>query len=138
MILHYKGSFYRDIIAHLQLAGYQFQQYSAYIRDNSTAVHAWGVMLAMAQLPPPGRIQTTARRLLLYRSPNRFHYDATPLFQPGAALFPALEGPTPRGLVPVNAWGFFVHPPAPMQALPELPYGTRDSDAARIPENWLG
>jgi hypothetical protein len=132
------GSFYRDVIEHLRLAGYNFQQYSAYVRDNSTAIHAWGVMVAMAHLAPRGRIQTTAHRLLLYRSPNRFAYDVAPLFQPGAALFEALEGPTPRGRVPDQAWGFFVHAPIVLQVLPELPRGTRDSDAARDPANWVG
>jgi hypothetical protein len=94
-------------------------------------------MVGLIHLPPPGRIQTTVSKLQLYRSPHRNLYDAMPLIAPGAVLYPALPGPTPRALLPDDAWQDFQRAPVPLQHPPPLPRGTRNSVAARNAENWV-
>jgi hypothetical protein len=94
-------------------------------------------MVGLINLPPPGRIQTTVLKLQLYRSPRRNQYDAMPLLVPGALLYPVLPGPTPRGLVPDNAWQNFQRVPVVLQQAPPLPRGTRNSVAAQTAEYWV-
>jgi len=127
---------YRALIRILNAAGFVQLQYSDYSHQNIQPAVAWGVMLSLCTIPPPGKLESTVRGLKMYRIDHN-SFMVTQDIQFGGQYSPFLRGPTPRNLVTPAAAAIMNPAPAVLAIAPILPQHTRASAAAAIAANWM-
>jgi hypothetical protein len=97
---------------------------------------AWNTALSLLTIDPPGKFESTVRRLKIHYTPNIALSDVTIDCQLGGVFAPALRGPTPLGLVTQLAPALLPASAIPNAAIFQLPDDTGDSPAALLVANW--
>ena len=105
-------------------------QYSDWIRRNTTALTTYWIMIALSQIPPLGKLESTLKGMKMHRIDHNV-YDATQDLQLGGIYASVLRGPTPSHLVPPAMGGNEPHPGDFI-----VPAYTRPTAAAMDVANW--
>lgn len=73
------ANIYNKLISLLRQAGYVRHKYSDYSRPNSNPVGVWTTMVQLAQILPPGKLNSTLIGLKMYYTPSPNTMDVTNL-----------------------------------------------------------
>ncbi|KAF8606137.1 hypothetical protein BDV93DRAFT_553906 [Ceratobasidium sp. AG-I] len=110
--------------------GFQFAQYSAWERPNSTPGSVWATMLRFRTIEPPGLFATVSKALKMYQVTSE-PLNVSDHITLGGQYSPILTGPTPRGLVPAGV------PHVPVPADWRLPAGVKPTPNNMNLDNWV-
>jgi hypothetical protein len=128
---------YEGLARILQTAGFTRSQYSDWISIQPVTIgYTWLTVISLMTLSPPGKFESTLRRLKIHYTPNILLSDLTIPCQLGGAFAPILRGPTPLGLVTQLAPALLPTSAIPIAATFQLPVHTRPSATAQQVVSW--
>jgi hypothetical protein len=112
-------------------------QYSDWISLHPVTIgYTWHTATSLITISPPGKFESTLRRLKIHYTPDILLSDLTILYQLGGAFAPILRGPTPVDLVTQLAPALLPMSAVPNAATFHLPVDTLPSVAAQQVVSW--